>query len=125
MSTGTPNSRTDPPDREEVELVARGIATAVAPESGLTNVQADLLGAIASALTGEEIDYHGGLPELSAEEPADALAGRNEDYRQRIVHHMGRVVRGLRPVPSEVARRGATDASASYPSLHLRRAEAT
>ena len=43
---------------EEVLLVARGIATAVAPESGLTSVQADLLGAIAEALTGVSVDYH-------------------------------------------------------------------
>src|SRR5262249_16925322 len=33
----------DEHDREEVTLVARGIATAVAPETGLTDIQADLL----------------------------------------------------------------------------------
>jgi len=38
-------------DVEEVTLVARGIATAVAPGNGLTEVQAELLEAIASALT--------------------------------------------------------------------------
>ena len=43
-------------DREEVHLVARGIATAVAPEEGLTDIQADLLEAIASALTGVDVD---------------------------------------------------------------------
>ena len=42
---------------EEVMLIARGIATAVAPEDGLTDVQADLLEAIASALTGYELNY--------------------------------------------------------------------
>ena len=103
---------TNPPDREEVELVARGIATAVAPADGLTDVQADLLGAIASALTGEEVDYHGGLPELGPEELAKALQDRSDDYRQRIVHHMvlGELV--LRPLPTEVALRVASYASA-------------
>jgi hypothetical protein len=103
---------TDQPGREEVEVVARGIATAVAPPDGLTNVQADLLGAIATALTGEEIDYHGGLPELGPEELAKVLENRSEDYRQRIVHHMvlGELV--LRPLPTEVALRVATYANA-------------
>lgn len=50
----------DDHDVEEVRLVARGIATAVAPESGLTEVQADLLEAIASALTGVSVDYRAG-----------------------------------------------------------------
>lgn len=100
------------PDPQEVNLVARGIATAVAPGDGLTNVQADLLGAITTAMTGEAVDYHGGLPELSPEELAAALAGRSEDYRQRIVHHMvlGELV--LRPLPTEVALRVATFATA-------------
>jgi hypothetical protein len=100
------------PDAEEVELVARGIATAVAPADGLTNIQADLLGAIANALTSHEVDYHGGLPELSPEELAATLADRSDDYRQRIVHHMvlGELV--LRPLPTDVALRVATYASA-------------
>ena len=100
------------PDQQEVETVARGIATAVAPEGGLTNVQADLLGAIASALTGTEVDYHGGLPELGPEDLAKALESRSEDYRQRIVHHMvlGELV--LRPLPTDVALRVANYATA-------------
>ena len=49
-------------DAEEVHLVARGIATAVAPEQGLTDVQAELLEAIASALTGVEVPFPG-MPE--------------------------------------------------------------
>ncbi len=46
-------------DAEEVTLVARGIATAVATDDGLTDVQADLLEGIASALTGVDVDYRG------------------------------------------------------------------
>jgi hypothetical protein len=96
---------------EEVTLVARGIATAVAPESGLTNVQAALLEAIASALTGVSVDYRA-LEPLGPEEFADILAGRDLDYRRRIVHHMvlGELV--LRPIPVVVAHRVAKYADA-------------
>jgi hypothetical protein len=38
-----PSASVDQHDIAEVTLVARGLATAVAPESGLTDVQADLL----------------------------------------------------------------------------------
>jgi hypothetical protein len=87
-----------------VRLIARGIATAVAPETGLTEVQADLLEAIASALTGVAVDYRG-LESLGPDELADVLDGRDLAYRQRIVHHMvlGELV--LRPIPTVVAHR--------------------
>ena len=92
-------------------LVARGIATAVAPEGGLTDVQAELLGAIASALTGVAVDYRS-LEPLGPEELADVLAARDAGYRHRIVHHMvlGELV--LRPIPVVVAHRVATYAHA-------------
>lgn len=89
---------------EEVVLVARGIATAVAPASGITDVQAELLAAIADALTGISVDYRS-LEPLGPAELADVLARRDVSYRQRIVHHMvlGELV--LRPLPTEVAHR--------------------
>src|SRR5262245_20022883 len=89
-------------DRDEVVLVARGIASAVAPEEGLTDVQAALLGAIAEALTGFSVDYHD-LDPLAADQLAEVLAEKPEWYRQRIVHHMvlGELV--LKPLPREVA----------------------
>ncbi len=98
-------------DTNEVMLVARGIATAVAPETGLTDVQADLLGAIAEALTGISVDYRS-LEPLGCDGFAAALAGKSLDYRRRIVHHMvlGELV--LRPIPIAVAHRVATYASA-------------
>src|SRR3954453_21839013 len=98
-------------DPEEVRLVARGIATAVAPESGLTEVQADLLEAIGAALTGVTVDYRT-LEPLGPDELADVLAGRDLDYRQRIVHHLvlGELV--LRPIPTVVAHRVAKYAEA-------------
>jgi hypothetical protein len=91
-------------DAEEVRLTARGIATAVAPDEGLTPVQGRLLEAIAEALTGYEIDYSA-LEPLGPQEFADVLAPRDLAYRQRIVHHMvlGELV--LRPLPTVVAHR--------------------
>ncbi|HET9730893.1 MAG TPA: hypothetical protein VFR41_15785 [Acidimicrobiia bacterium] len=98
-------------DPHEVMLVARGIATAVAPDTGLSDVQANLLGAIAEALTGVAIDYRD-LEPLSAADLADVIGGRDLDYRQRIVHHMvlGELV--LRPLPVTVAHRVAQYAEA-------------
>ncbi|MFM2078612.1 MAG: hypothetical protein RJA49_2502 [Actinomycetota bacterium] len=98
-------------DAAEVLLVARGIATAVAPAAGLMDVQADLLEAVAGALTGVSVDYRS-LEPLGATELADVLAGRDLAYRQRIVHHMvlGELV--LRPIPTEVAFRVAQYADA-------------
>jgi hypothetical protein len=99
------------PGLDEVMLVARGMATAIAPEGGITEVQADLLEAVSSALTGVTIDYRA-LEPLGAAELADVLATRDLAYRQRIVHHMvlGELV--LRPIPVAVAHRVATYAGA-------------
>jgi hypothetical protein len=101
----------DEHDAEEVTQIARGIATAVAPESGLTDVQAALLEAVASALTQIEVDYRQ-LEPLGPEELAKVLEGRDESFRQRIVHHMvlGELV--LRPLPPQVALRVAKYAQA-------------
>jgi len=98
-------------DVREVMLVARGIATAVAPETGITDVQAELLAAIATALTGVSVDYRT-LEPLGPSELAEVLAGRDLAYRQRIVHHMvlGELV--LRPLPIVVAHRVAKYADA-------------
>jgi hypothetical protein len=101
----------DEHDIEEVRLVARGIATAVAPETGLTGVQAELLEAIAAALTGHRVDYRT-LEPLGPDALAEVLAAHDLDYRQRIVHHMvlGELV--LRPIPVVVAHRVAKYAEA-------------
>ncbi len=98
-------------DAAEVRLIARGIATAVAPDDGLTELQAGLLGAIASALTGVDVDYHD-LEPLDREDLADALVGESLDFRQRIVHHMvlGELI--LKPLPPAVALRVARYAEA-------------
>jgi hypothetical protein len=97
----------DQPEHDEVIVVARGIATAVAPDGGLTEVQAALLQAITNALTGIEVDYCA-LDPLGPDELAGSLPSHDERYRQRIVHHMvlGELV--LRPLPTAVAHRVAT-----------------
>jgi hypothetical protein len=110
-SDSTTGQGPDDHDVAEVTLVARGIATAVASDDGLSDVQAALLSAIAEALTGVSVDYHD-LEPLSREELADVLAARDLGYRQRIVHHMvlGELV--LRPLPTVVAHRVAQYAEA-------------
>jgi hypothetical protein len=116
---GAPSARSPSNERfgsdehefEEVMQVARGIATAVAPGGGLTDVQAALLQAIASALTRIEVDYRH-LEPLGPDELARVLERRDQSFRQRIVHHMvlGELV--LRPLPTEVASRVAKYAQA-------------
>jgi hypothetical protein len=107
----SPGAQTPDVGFDEVMLTARGIASAVAPDDGLTEVQAALLGAIASSLTGFEVDYHS-LEPLGPEELAAALADRDEDYRQRIVHHMVLAELILKPIPVAVAARVAKYAQA-------------
>jgi len=89
---------------DEVVQVARGIATAVAPASGLTQVQASLLRAVTKAMTGFDVDY-ATLETLGREALASVLADRDQAYRQRIVQHMvlGELV--LAPLPTDVAER--------------------
>src|ERR1041384_3710380 len=99
---GEPGPAVEEHDPAEVRLVARGIATAVAPEGGITDVQADLLEAIATALTGHSVDYRS-LEPRGPTDLAEVLASKELWYRQRIVHHMvlGELV--LRPIPVVVA----------------------
>jgi hypothetical protein len=104
MTDPSPSLAPAPPPPEETRLVARGIATAVAPAPGLTDSQAALLQAITLALTGELVDYRD-LEPVSAEELATGLAARPIEYRRRIVHHMvlGELI--LVPLPEDVAAR--------------------
>jgi len=92
------------PDALEVEMVSRGMATAVAPGGGLTPVQASLLRAITRAVTDLDIDYLA-LDPLGCDEFAAVLAGRGADYRRRIVHHMVLAELVLAPLPDDVAER--------------------
>jgi hypothetical protein len=98
-------------DADDVLLVARGVATAVAPESGLTGVQADLLEAMAQALAGVSIDFRA-LEPLGPDALAEALRGHDLDARRRIVHRMVLGELMLRPIPVVVAHRVAMYAEA-------------
>jgi hypothetical protein len=106
-----PDVDTSKPGLDEIHAVSRGMATAVAPESGLTNVQVSLLRAVTKAVTDVDIDYRS-LEPLGPDELADVLARRGQHYKQRIVHHMvlGEMV--LTPIPREVAQRVAACAEA-------------
>lgn len=96
---------------DEAITVARGIATAIAPEGGLEAVQRSLLGEVSAALLGHAVDY-GTVEPLSPGEMASLLASRSPMFRHRIVHLMvlGELI--LRPIPPEVARRVAQYADA-------------
>jgi hypothetical protein len=98
-------------DDEERMLVARGVATAVAPESGLTEVQADLLSAIAHAVTGASIDFQA-LEPLGPDELAEVLRSRDLNARRRVIHDMVLAELMLRPIPVVVAHRVALYAEA-------------
>jgi hypothetical protein len=92
------------PPRDEVISVARGMATAVAPESGITRAQGAILRAVTHAVTGFDVDYHALAP-LEPDELAAVLRDRGLEYRHRIVHHMVLAEIVLRPLPTDVADR--------------------
>ena len=48
---------TSKPEYDEIYAVSRGMAAAVAPADGLTDVQVALLHAVTKAVTGVDIDY--------------------------------------------------------------------
>jgi hypothetical protein len=100
-----------PPGEDEVLAVSRGMATAVAPEGGLSDVQAPLLRAITKGLTGYDIDYRT-LDPLGPDELARVVERRKPEYRQRLVHHMVLAELVLTPIPEDVAQRVATAALA-------------
>lgn len=110
MNEPTTSTDRSPPGRDEVIGVARGMATAVAPRSGITDVQATILRAITKAVTGLDVDYRD-LEPLGPHELASLLARRGIDYRHRIVHHMVLAEIILTPLPADVAQRVATYAT--------------
>jgi len=111
MSEPTTSRDLPTPGFDEVLGVARGMASAVAPASGITEVQATILRAVTQAVTGFEIEYCA-LEPLGPEELADLLTRRGLDYRHRIVHHMVLAEIVLRPLPPDVATRVSTYAAA-------------
>ncbi len=93
----------DTPDAAEVQLLGRGIVTAIAPPGGLSQLQDTLVEATFTAMTG-----FAPVAPLEPITPADFAAGlcrRNEVFRTRIVQVMLLGALVLRPIPQEVADR--------------------
>ncbi|MDQ6697358.1 MAG: hypothetical protein M3Z46_07865 [Actinomycetota bacterium] len=98
--------RLGPPDVAEVEMVMRGVTTAISPASGLTHLQRLILEAHARAMTGFQIDMDRALMHpLGPIEMADGLADRTQGFRERMVELMmlGELI--LVPLPDEVEER--------------------
>ena len=93
-----------PPDSPEVAILARGIATAIRPPSGLTELQTMLLDATLAAMTGVTV-HVADLAPIGPEAYARALARRDEAFRSRMVQSMIMGALVLRPLPREVADR--------------------
>lgn len=109
MQSLEPSGKSSHPD--DHLLAARGLVSAVDPGDGLTAIQASLLGALHTALTGDDIDLTTVAP-IGPDELASAMAAAPEPVRHRLVQDMvlGELV--LRPIPPEVARRVETYARA-------------
>src|SRR5581483_11793112 len=98
------------PDAEEVAVLARGIASAAAPTTGLTPLQRVLLEAIVPAMTEHAVDL-GDFEAMTAHEFAQALRRRDLQFRSRMVQTMLLAALILRPLPPEVTDRVADFAS--------------
>jgi hypothetical protein len=94
----------EPPDRAEVAFTARGVASAAAPASGLTELQRLLLEALFPAMTGHSVDLAGYEP-MSARELAEGLRRRDLQFRTRGVQIMLICALILRPLPRDVTDR--------------------
>ena len=70
------------PTAEEAQFTAVGVASAVAPAAGLTDVQRVLIEALFPALTEHAVDVADYVP-LTPLEFATGLARRDEQFRTR------------------------------------------
>ena len=89
---------------DEARLIARAVATAVAPDGSPTPSQASLLRAVHGATRGLDVDFCD-LEPLEPAALAAALGAASPAVRHRVVHDMvlGELI--LRPLPPDVARR--------------------
>lgn len=98
------DTNTHRPDSPEVAILARGLASAIRPATGLTELQTMLLDATIEAMTGVTV-HVADLAPIGPEAYARALARRNEAFRSRMVQSMIMGALVLRPLPAEVASR--------------------
>ncbi len=93
-----------PPGAVEVAATARGVASAVAPTGGLTDLQRVLLEALFEAMTTHAVDLRDLVP-MTASELGEVLRQRDLAFRTRGVQIMLLAALVLRPLPSEIADR--------------------
>jgi hypothetical protein len=94
-------TNSQPPERAEVELMARAFASAARPESGITPVQRAVLNAVVESMTGVEVDVAEFEP-LGPEDFAEAMRHRNRAFRTRMVQSMLLAEMLLVPIPPAV-----------------------
>ncbi|HEV2309597.1 MAG TPA: hypothetical protein VGU73_03685 [Acidimicrobiia bacterium] len=90
-----------PPDAAEVSVLTRGIVSASSPPQGLTQLQRTLVSATAREMTGFDVDDD--PAPIDPRAFAEAMAGRTEAFRIRIVQLMVLNALVLRPIPPTVA----------------------
>ena len=94
-----------PPDYEEVQIIGRGVISAASPDGhDLTPIQRSLLAATVQAMTHHDIDFDAATP-ISPAEYGAAMARRDPEFRERMVHMMLLHTLLLRPIPSSVTAR--------------------
>jgi hypothetical protein len=94
----------EPPGPEEVQATANGVACAVAPRDGLTDVQRVLIEALFPAMTGHAVSVEQ-VETVTPEAFAEVLARRDQAFRSRGVQLMLLCALVLRPLPPEVVDR--------------------
>lgn len=98
---GTDEVVLTPPDAEEAQVTACGVASVVAAPDGLTHLQRLLVEALVPAMTGHPVDLDA-CPAMTPHQVATALARRNLAFRTRIVQMMLLCALVLRPLPRDV-----------------------
>jgi hypothetical protein len=91
-----------PPDAAESQLIADGVATAVAGVEGLLPMQERLIQAFFPAMTGHEVVVGGRAP-LPPEQLGDGLRRRSASFRSRVVQVMLLCALVRNPMPRDVA----------------------
>ncbi|MCL2451102.1 MAG: hypothetical protein FWD17_19320 [Polyangiaceae bacterium] len=94
------------PDAEQASFIARGLVSAIAPASGLTPLQAELVEGFCESMTDHPVDAAAvAASPIGPTEFAEGLARRNEIFRTRIVHLMLIGMLVLVPLPADVVDR--------------------
>ncbi|MGO9857535.1 MAG: hypothetical protein ACLPYY_21150 [Acidimicrobiales bacterium] len=91
-----------PPGAAEAQVMANGVASAVAGHEGLQPVQRSLIEALFPAMTGHTVQV-GDAPAMTAPELASALARRELQFRSRAVQIMLLCALVVHPIPDDVA----------------------